>query len=231
VNSASASCSSIEPRSAISPGSRSLDLLRCHPLDDVGRAVWAAAFSSSSRAAGCRFDSVNDGRLLVVRAGVLLLRLGGSGGIDCPRCGTFNKRHAAACSACSLPLRRDDLKGSQTSINAPTTGLHHRAVLFAFCHFLLRSVLRIGPDGLAREREAEILLLRHQLAVLKRANRRPRLRRRDRMTIAAVARLIRPDRWSGFIATPATIRPRACVASGQACARRGSPSRRRSHRR
>lgn len=78
-------------------------------------------------------------------------------------------------------------------------------MLFAFCYFLLRSVLRIGPDGVAREREAEILVLRHQLAVLKRANRRPRLRRRDRMTIAAVARLIRPERWSGFIVTPATI--------------------------
>jgi putative transposase len=78
-------------------------------------------------------------------------------------------------------------------------------VLFAFCYFLLRSVLRIGSDGVAREREAEILVLRHQLAVLKRANRRPRLRRRDRMTIAAVARLIRPERWSGFIVTRATI--------------------------
>ncbi len=78
-------------------------------------------------------------------------------------------------------------------------------MLFAFCYFLLRSVLRIGPDGVAREREAEILVLRHQLAVLKRTNRRPRLRRRDRMTIAAVARLIRPERCSGFILTPATI--------------------------
>jgi hypothetical protein len=44
------------------------------------------------------------GLLLGLLAGVLLIRLGRSGGIDCPRCGTFNERYAAACSACSLPL-------------------------------------------------------------------------------------------------------------------------------
>jgi hypothetical protein len=43
------------------------------------------------------------GLLLGVLAGVLLTRVG-SGGIECPRCGTFNERHSAACFACSLPL-------------------------------------------------------------------------------------------------------------------------------
>jgi hypothetical protein len=61
------------------------------------------------------------------------------------------------------------------------------------------------PDDDTREREAEILVLRHQLAVKKRANPRPRIRRLDRMIIAAFARLIRRDRWSGFIVSPATI--------------------------
>jgi transposase InsO family protein len=78
-------------------------------------------------------------------------------------------------------------------------------MLFAVCYFILRLVLRITPDDDTREREAEILVLRHQLAVLKRANPRPRLRRLDRMMIAAFARLIRRDRWSGFIVSPATI--------------------------
>jgi hypothetical protein len=44
------------------------------------------------------------GLLFGVLAAVLLIRLGRSGGIDCPRCGTFNDRHSVACSACSLPL-------------------------------------------------------------------------------------------------------------------------------
>ena len=78
-------------------------------------------------------------------------------------------------------------------------------MLFAFCYFVLRALLPIGTDD-ARKREAEILVLRHQLAVLKRSNPRPRLRRRDRMVIAALANLIDRDRWSGFIVSPATIR-------------------------
>jgi hypothetical protein len=40
--------------------------------------------------------------------------------------------------------------------------------------------------------------------VLKRGNP-PRLRRRDRMVIAAVARVVPRERWKGFIVTPATI--------------------------
>ena len=77
-------------------------------------------------------------------------------------------------------------------------------MLFAFCYFVLRALIRIGSDD-AREREAEILVLRHQLSVLKRSNPRPRLRRRDRMVIAALANLIDRDRWTAFIVSPATI--------------------------
>ncbi len=78
-------------------------------------------------------------------------------------------------------------------------------MLFASCYFILRALLRIAPDGDAREREAEILVLRHQLAVLKRTTPRPHLRRRDRMVIAALAGLIGRDRWSAFVVSPATV--------------------------
>jgi uncharacterized membrane protein len=44
------------------------------------------------------------GLVLGVLAGVLLIRAGRSGDIECPRCGTFNERHATDCTACSLPL-------------------------------------------------------------------------------------------------------------------------------
>ena len=70
-------------------------------------------------------------------------------------------------------------------------------MFFAVCYFILRAVLRIAPDDDSTEREAEILVLRHQLAVLKRTNPRPRLRRRDRMMIAALCRLIGRDRLRG----------------------------------
>ena len=78
-------------------------------------------------------------------------------------------------------------------------------MLLAVCYLVLRLILRIAPVDDAKEREAEILVLRHQLAVLKRANPRPRMRRWDRMLIAVLSRTIPRDRWSGLIVTPATI--------------------------
>ena len=57
-------------------------------------------------------------------------------------------------------------------------------MFFSILYFLLRLVLRIAPADDSREREAEILVLRHQLSVLKRQNPRPKLRRRDRMMLA-----------------------------------------------
>lgn len=78
-------------------------------------------------------------------------------------------------------------------------------MLFSILYFLLRLVLRLAPGDESREREAEILVLRHQLAVLKRQNPRAKLRRRDRMMLAALARLINRERWEGFIVKPATI--------------------------
>jgi putative transposase len=78
-------------------------------------------------------------------------------------------------------------------------------VLLAVIYFILRLILRIAPEGDAREREAEILMLRHQLVVLKRKAGRPRLRRRDRMLLAAFSRLVPRERLSCFIVSPQTI--------------------------
>jgi hypothetical protein len=77
-------------------------------------------------------------------------------------------------------------------------------VLLAVVYFVLRLVLRIAPEGDARGREAEILVLRHQLAVMKRKAGRPKLRRLDRMLLAAFARLVPRERWSCFIVSPQT---------------------------
>ncbi len=43
------------------------------------------------------------GTLVGALAGVLLIRVGGSG-LKCPRCGTLNEDGAIACSACGLSL-------------------------------------------------------------------------------------------------------------------------------
>jgi hypothetical protein len=54
-------------------------------------------------------------------------------------------------------------------------------------------------------KEIEILVLRHQLAVLQRRTPRPRISWSDRAVIAALGRLLPAPRRRGFLVTPATI--------------------------
>jgi putative transposase len=54
-------------------------------------------------------------------------------------------------------------------------------------------------------KEAEILLLRHQLAVLQRQVGRPRLTWADRVLIAALALRLPPARRVGMLMTPGTV--------------------------
>ena len=63
-------------------------------------------------------------------------------------------------------------------------------------------VLRGRTD---RSKDAEILVLRHQLAVLHRQTPRPRFEPADRALISAFARVLGRDRWSMFLVKPATI--------------------------
>jgi hypothetical protein len=64
---------------------------------------WFFAFDEGSDRVGVVLSTMA-GMLLGVLGGVLLIRGRRSSDIECPRCGTFNARDAAACSACSLPL-------------------------------------------------------------------------------------------------------------------------------
>ncbi len=54
-------------------------------------------------------------------------------------------------------------------------------------------------------KDAEILVLRHQLAVLRRQGTRPRLSWSDRALIATLAQLVPRERWAAFLVTPETI--------------------------
>ena len=63
-------------------------------------------------------------------------------------------------------------------------------------------VLRGRSD---RSKDVEILVLRHQLAVLHRQVARPRFDRTDRAFLAAFARVLDRDRWSMLLVKPDTI--------------------------
>jgi transposase InsO family protein len=97
-------------------------------------------------------------------------------------------------------------------------------MFFSLLYIVLRAVLRLAPAGDQRDREVETLVLRHQVKVLKRKAGRPRLRRRDRLLLAAAARLLPRGRWSCFIVTPATLLAwhRQLVKRKWACRRRRS---------
>ena len=78
-------------------------------------------------------------------------------------------------------------------------------MVFSLLYMVLRAVFRLAPAGDQRDREVEILVLRQQVAVLQRKAGRPKLRRRDRLFLAAAAHLLPKERWSCFIVTPATL--------------------------
>jgi hypothetical protein len=56
-----------------------------------------------------------------------------------------------------------------------------------------------------RSKDVEILVLRHQLAILQRQITRPRFEPADRALLSAFARVLGRDRWSMFLVRPETI--------------------------
>ncbi len=76
-------------------------------------------------------------------------------------------------------------------------------VYWLFRHLLGLAVLRCRSDA---ANEVEILVLRHELAVLRRQMARPSCRPADRMVITALARMLPRDRWGSVFVRPETIR-------------------------
>ncbi len=80
-------------------------------------------------------------------------------------------------------------------------------MLVSFCYVFLRWFLECVVLR-ARSREftdLEIIVLRHELAILRRTTRRPPITAVDRVFLAAASRLLPRGQWRSFIVTPATL--------------------------
>ena len=80
-------------------------------------------------------------------------------------------------------------------------------MLFSFIYLVFVSLLKllIGSGRPARVKDIELIVLRHQLDVLRRQVERPRLRSSDRAFLAAASRLLPPARRRGLLVTPQTL--------------------------
>jgi transposase InsO family protein len=80
-------------------------------------------------------------------------------------------------------------------------------MLFAFAYLLLRRLFQlVAGSSNHLNSDVEVVVLRHQLKVLKRQVGRPRLRRRDRVFMAAFSWTLPRARWSSsFVVTPQTL--------------------------
>src|SRR2546430_10919754 len=81
------------------------------------------------------------------------------------------------------------------------------AMILSFGHLIVRQMLDLMILVVRGERskEVEILVLRHQVAVLRRQVHRPDLEPVDRAVPAALSRLLPRPRWSAFFVTSVTV--------------------------
>jgi len=99
-------------------------------------------------------------------------------------------------------------------------------MLFSILYFLVCRLLGAGGRR-AEEREIELLVLRHQVKVLQRHVKRPRLNRFDRVLFAAASTRLPRGSWSSFMVRPETLLRwhRELVQRKWTYRRRGHPGR------
>jgi putative transposase len=80
-------------------------------------------------------------------------------------------------------------------------------LFWSFAYLALRCLLQLVLLRRRSEKfkELEIVVLRHELSVLRRQIARPRLESDDRLLLAAASRQLPLSRWSSFFVSPTTL--------------------------
>ena len=80
-------------------------------------------------------------------------------------------------------------------------------MFITLCYVVLQRVLQLVTLRFRsiEFRELEIVVLRHELAVLRRQVRRPSFTAADRVFLSAVSRMLPRCQWTSFLVTPATL--------------------------
>ena len=93
-------------------------------------------------------------------------------------------------------------------------------MVLSFVYLAVRSlfalVLLLGRSD--RSKELEILVLRHELAVLRRRSGRPRIEPADRALLATLSRALTRRSWAAFSVRPETLLRWHTAADGAALA-------------
>jgi putative transposase len=102
---------------------------------------------------------------------------------------------ALSCGFVEVEVRADRFAGQDAGVAVSLVYLALRRALE------LVALLARGDVS----KDIEILVLRHEVAVLRRQVSRPGLQPADRMLLAALSRLLPRPRWPAFFVTPATL--------------------------
>jgi putative transposase len=80
-------------------------------------------------------------------------------------------------------------------------------LVWSLCYLVFRRVLQLALLRPRSEdfKELEIVVLRHELSVLRRQTRRPQLTATDRVFLTAASRLLPRSSWRSFFVTPTTL--------------------------
>jgi hypothetical protein len=96
-------------------------------------------------------------------------------------------------------------------------------VIWSFAHLAVRSLFAFGLllGRSDRSNELEILVLRHELTVLRRGSHPPRIEPADRALLATLSRALPRSAWAAFSVRPETLL-RCCAEISVTTASTGS---------